>query len=272
LMIARMTEPTENLLNELRERYPKAFASDPEAVMPLMLRVHKPLVKAGYDPKAVRGALCEYVSAPAYLDALAAGKPRVNLEGETVGVVSEKHQADAKEWKENPKGRPPLLWKKMARPAIALSGSIEQTQEPPKKKAMPTIEFIGTQAKIAVTIDTETFRAALDVDAVGAKSVPVTITVDGKKYTAQLNSKSFRKAQTAFQEAANPTVSISGNLKGNAIEAAGIQVFDKGAKATEGETQTKAPETAPVAEAKPSVAEDSGAGRPKLSLKPKATS
>ena len=101
----------------------------------------------------------------------------------------------------------------------------------PQKKPMTQIELTAVQAKIAFTIDSETFRAALDVDSMGAKSVSVTIVVDGKKYTAQLNPKSFRKAQAAFNEAANPVVSISGNLKGSAVESAGIQVFDKGAKA-----------------------------------------
>jgi hypothetical protein len=32
------------------------------------------------------------------------------------------------------------------------------------------------------------------------------------------------------REASNPVASISGNLKGSAIESAGIQVFDKGVK------------------------------------------
>ena len=95
---------------------------------------------------------------------------------------------------------------------------------------MPQIELTAVQAKIAFTIDPETFRAVLDVDSAGAKSVAVAVAVEGKKYTAQLNPKSFRKAQAAFREAANPVASVSGNLKGSAIESAGIQVFDKGAK------------------------------------------
>ena len=95
---------------------------------------------------------------------------------------------------------------------------------------MPQIELTAVQAKIAFTIDSETFRAVLDVDSMGAKSVPVAILVDDKKYMAQLNPKSFRKAQAAFREAANPVVLISGNLKDNAVESAGIQIFDKGAK------------------------------------------
>ena len=95
---------------------------------------------------------------------------------------------------------------------------------------MHQIELTAVQAKIAFTIDPETFRAVLDLDSVGAKSVAVAISVEGKKYTAQLNPKSFRKAQAAFREAANPVASVSGNLKGNVIESAGIQIFDKGAK------------------------------------------
>lgn len=269
-----MTEPTTTLLDELRERYPKAFATDPGAVMPLMLKVHEPLVLAGYGKKAVRAALSEYVSAPAYLEALAAGKPRVDLDGEPVGFVSEKHQADARAWLESLEGRPPLPGKKPKRPAVALSGTLEQPQEPPKKTTMPTLELTGTQAKIAITIDADAFRAALDLDAVGAKAVPVVIAVDGKKYTAQLNSKSFRKAQTAFKEAVNPTVSISGNLKGNAIEAAGIVVFDKGAKAAveAGAGSAPTPEPTPVVEPQGAATANGGAGRPKLVLKPKTAS
>ena len=78
-------ESPETLLAELSERYPGAFPSDPEAVMPLAINIHKKLVAAGYDRKAVAGALGPYASAPAYLAALAAGKPRVNLDGEPMG-------------------------------------------------------------------------------------------------------------------------------------------------------------------------------------------
>lgn len=258
------TPPTGNLLDELRERYPKAFPTDPEAVMPLMLYVHKVLIRAGYLQGAVSAALRGYVNSPAYLQALAAGKPRVNLDGEPVGFVSEAHQADAQARIENPDAR--RLAKQAKAPAIALAGTIDQPQEPPQRKPMPTIELTATLAKIAVTIDPAAFRAVLDVDTVGAKSVPVAIAVDGKKYLAQLNSKSFRKAQVAFKEAANPTVSISGNLKGNSIEAAGIQVFDKGAKAAEEGKQAKAPEPAPVVEPQ-TAAQTGGTGRPKLALK-----
>ena len=218
LMNEPMSEESETLLAKLCERHPKAFTADPEAVMPLAINIHRKLVAAGYGWMAVKKAIGLYANAPAYLAALAAGKPRVDLDGEPVGKVTEAQRELAKAKLENPD-------------AINLAGRIDKPREQQKKKPMPQIELTAVQAKIAFTIDPETFRAALGVDSMGAKTVPVTIVVDGKKYTAQLNPKSFRKAQAAFREAANPVISISGNLKDNAVESAGIQIFDKGAKA-----------------------------------------
>lgn len=213
----------EMLLAELRERYPKAFPADPEAVMPLAIRIHKQLIALGHTWNEVRRVLGLYAGSRAYLTALAAGKPRVGLDGEPAGEVTEEQREVAREQLANPRAR------RAKRPAIGLTGHINTSEQ--QKKPMPQIELTAIQAKVAFTIDSETFRAVLDVDSVGAKSVPVTIAAEGKKYTASLNPKSFRKAQAAFREAANPVVSISGNLKGNAVESAGIQIFDKGAKA-----------------------------------------
>ena len=222
----KATKAPETLLAELRERYPKAFPSDPEAVMPLAIRIHQALAAAGYSRKAVEKALGVYVATPAYLAAVAACKPRVNLDGVPAGKVSEVQRVLAEAKLQNPAATMAEL------ATVVLAGRIDQP-EPQQKKKMAQIELSAFQAKIAFTIDPETFRAALEVDSVGAKTVPAAITVDGRKYTADLNPKSFRKAQAAFREAANPVVAISGNLKGTKVESAGIQVFDKGAKAAE---------------------------------------
>ncbi len=218
-----MTEKStpETLLVELRERYPKAFFEDPDAVMPLMLNIHMDLIAAGYERVAVIKSLGLYVDAPAYLAALSAGKPRIGLDGEPAGEVSEAHRDRAMAKLENPG----------AVRFVNLAGRIDKPREQKKRIRMHSIELTAVQTKIAFTIDPETFRAALDVDSMGAKTVPVAIAVDGKKYSVQLNPSSFRKAQTAFRVAANPVVSISGNLKGSVIESAGIQVFDRGVKA-----------------------------------------
>lgn len=217
------------MLAELKRLYPKAFIADPEAVMPLALYIHHKIpIPPGFDRKALSKAFKLYTATPEYLAALAAGKPRVNLDGEPVGFVSEAHQREAADELANPGTRKPKKELRKMR-AVALAASIE-TPDETRNNPMPKIEFAAVQAKITLAIDTATFRAALNIDTVGAKTVPVTIAVDGRKYTAQLNPKSFRKAQSAFKEAANPMVAISGNLNGDAVESAGIQVFDKGAK------------------------------------------
>lgn len=97
----------------------------------------------------------------------------------------------------------------------------------------------------------------------GGVNAALAVKLFDETYTARLNPESFRKAQTMFREAANPVVSISGNLSGNAIEAAGIQVFDKGAKPAA--VEAAKPEPAEITPP-PSVAEGQ---RPRLSLKPK---
>lgn len=109
------------------------------------------------------------------------------------------------------------------------------------------IELTSKQTKIAFNIDAESFRAVLDTDTSGKKTVEVLVVADGKKLISNLNPKSFRKAVAAFLAAENPAVSVSGNLVGNKVEGAGIQVFDKGAKQPMAE---KPPGTAESAENK----------------------
>lgn len=260
-----MTEPTpETLLAEWQERYPKAFPAD--GPRPLTLGIHYHLKNAGYDIERVKEALAAYTSRPAYLKALVAeDAARVNLKGKSKGRVSELHREMARHRLENPDAPRPA-W------PIQLTGQLQAPPKPERKK-MATIQLTAVQAKVAFTIDAATFRAVLDVDSTGAKTVPVAIQSGDKTYTAQLNPKSFRKAQAAFREAMNPAVSISGNLKGYTIESAGIQIFDKGAKPATAETEAAKPQGQPVAPAlepqSSSTTTGQGLGRSKLSLKPK---
>lgn len=258
----------EALLVEWRERFPKAFRAD--RVRPLVIGVDKTLEKFGYDIESVRTALALYVNSPAYLEALAADDSnRINLRGKSKGRTTEAERQEARYRLEHPDEPRPTL------PPIKLTGEIEAPPPKPKRKKVATIQLAAAQAKIALSLDADTFRAALDVDTTGAKTVPVDIRVDRRTYHAQLNPKSFRKAQAAFRGAVNPAVLLSGNLKGFDIEAAGLQVFDKGAKQVAEETAKPEPvESAPVpapvppppSPVPPPVAEGQ---RRKLSLKPK---
>jgi hypothetical protein len=92
---------------------------------------------------------------------------------------------------------------------------------------MSSIKLTPSFAKIAITIDPETFRALLEVESAGVKTVPLTVTLEGRKFSTNLNPRSFRKAQAAFKAASKPLVSLTGNLRGNKVESACIQVFDK---------------------------------------------
>lgn len=257
----------EALLEKWRERFPKAFPAD--GPRPLVVGIHQTLEKFGYDAEQARAALALYVTSPAYLTALAAdGSNRVNLRGKSKGQVSEAQRQDARHRLEHPDEPRPT-------PPIRLTGQVQTPPPKPKRKKVATIQLAAAQAKIALSLDADAFRAALDVDTTGAKAVPVDIRVNGRTYHAQLNPKSFRKAQAAFRQAVNPAVLLSGNLKGFDIEAAGLQVFDKGAKQVAEETAKPEPvESAPVpapvppppSPVPPPVAEGQ---RRKLSLKPK---
>jgi hypothetical protein len=215
----------EALLNYLREQFPATFPPEGKPPVPLMVGIRERLVKRGYAPDLLDTFLEAYVTATAYLEAVAAGQHRVNLLGELKNVPSKGQREQARQ-----KLADPSLPRLKKPPVVALSGEIAPAP-PSEKKTVPTFELTALQAKIAFTIDAETFRKVLDVDSVGAKTVPVSIVAEGRKYTANLNPKSFRKAQAAFREATQPVVTISGNLKGQVVESAGIQVFDKGAKA-----------------------------------------
>ncbi|SMF97839.1 ProQ/FINO family protein [Methylomagnum ishizawai] len=252
----------ERLLAELRALYPKAFASGPEAVMPLALYIHHKIKPPeGYTRAHLSAALRLYTTTPEYLAALAAGRPRVGLEGEPAGFVSEVHRKEAAATLADPGSRLPKKEKRRLFLAARLEHPTDAQGNP-----MPKIRFSAAQAKITLVLDPATFRAALDLDTVGIKTLSVTIEADGKYYDALLNPKSFRKAQAAFREAASPVVTISGNLKDGVVESAGIQVFDKGAKAAE---PAPVPASAPQVRGTPA-SNDRDNGRPRLGLKPKA--
>jgi hypothetical protein len=95
---------------------------------------------------------------------------------------------------------------------------------------MHEIKLTAKTVKVTLALDPAGFRAALDAKTIGAKTIPVVLVVGDRKLTANLNPKSFRKNVAAFQAATDPAVILSGNLNGDAVESAGIQVFDKANK------------------------------------------
>ena len=87
------------VLAELRERFPAAFPTDPAAVRPLALRVRERIEATGTVPSrtTLHRVLWRWTRTPAYLAAIAEGRPRVNLDGTDAGTVAAEHQAQAAE-------------------------------------------------------------------------------------------------------------------------------------------------------------------------------
>lgn len=86
------------VLAELRERFPAAFPSDLSTVRPLALGIREAIEAlkiAGRTP--VHRVLWLWTRTPAYLAAIAEGRPRVNLDGTDAGTVAAEHQAQAAE-------------------------------------------------------------------------------------------------------------------------------------------------------------------------------
>jgi len=86
------------LLAELRERFPDAFPADLSRVRPLAMGVRATLEAAGIAGRTpLHRGLWLWTRTPAYLTALAEGRPRVNLDGSDAGAVAPEHQAQAAE-------------------------------------------------------------------------------------------------------------------------------------------------------------------------------
>ena len=90
---------TEAALIALQAAFPAAFPTDPAAVRPLALRVRERIEATGTVPSrtTLHRVLWRWTRTPAYLTALAEGRPRVNLDGSDAGAVAPEHQAQAAE-------------------------------------------------------------------------------------------------------------------------------------------------------------------------------
>jgi predicted transcriptional regulator len=84
------------LYNELFQRFPQTFFRVPEQVHPLQIGIFAELcARLGAPRKVVHYVMRRYTRQQAYLQALAAGKPRLDLAGQAVETVSDSHRAQA---------------------------------------------------------------------------------------------------------------------------------------------------------------------------------
>jgi len=78
----------------LAELYPACF--DRENPRPLKIDIHRDLMAAGYDRIAVKRALGRYCKADRYRRALQIDAPRIDLQGQPAGAVTEREAAHAR--------------------------------------------------------------------------------------------------------------------------------------------------------------------------------
>ena len=85
------------LYDDLHQRYPRAFVRDPEQMHPLKIGIaHDLRVCVATSPRVLYYVLRRYTTQPAYLRALIAQKPRLDLCGQAVGTVSHDEREAAK--------------------------------------------------------------------------------------------------------------------------------------------------------------------------------
>lgn len=101
----KRAERTRAFLQELCEHFPQCFTADRAAVRPLAIGIQATLKAALSEHAAlgetpawlIRQALARYTGSPAYLQAIIEGKPRIDLQGETVEAVTPEAIAAAQE-------------------------------------------------------------------------------------------------------------------------------------------------------------------------------
>ena len=181
----------------------------------------KPLSLTIFDEMAERGLLCgaahqkalfRHTRSIRYLEALAKGGDRFHLDGSVASQIRVKHRENASR----------MLSGELPRFGRVSVGSVNVEKK---------LEEIRMQARnIKATLVVTDFQEHLHVKSEGVPRVPVLFKTPSGAVRAELNSKSFRKAQKTFTECnGEAIVLVSGelNIGDGKLEGAGIAVQAK---------------------------------------------
>lgn len=134
------------LLEQWYERYPKAFFKG--HTKPLKVGIHQDLAeREPWSNKLIRRALANYVNLPRYAKAMREGAERIDLEGNSVGVVdqqaaqfaAEKRQRNAPTDKKAPKNEPQAV------PKAEQNGNKNPPEKGQKQRKKPKKEPRGEE-------------------------------------------------------------------------------------------------------------------------------
>ena len=255
-----ITEPqadfTEQLtiIVELAKRYPKAFFIEPKQRKPLVIGIFKQIIDEvlslipSVSKKSVRKAMAFYCSDFDYLKALQRETHRIDLNGEPIQEISPKHKnsvekrinlkgkpKDTVKTIKTPKNEPNLSDSNMAeRETLTLKRNPAAAQPAPVKTpavaAGDTVKASAKSAKITLVLDASSISR---IDSTGKKQVKLVVQVGEMKFTADLNSKSYRKALATFDELGvdNCMAILQGSMpKFGVLEGVGLVVQAKKVK------------------------------------------
>jgi sRNA-binding protein len=135
----RLQPQIETLYDEVFRRFPQTFFRAPQDVHPLKIGIFPELCDQIDAPRQVlKYVIGRYTSRRAYLQALAEGKPRLDLSGQAVETVSDSHRAHAQE---------------------RLNRKLKRRRASRRSKAKPTVHEAtsgapASQALVAATLST----------------------------------------------------------------------------------------------------------------------
>ena len=238
----------QKIIAELAKLYPQTFFIDTKQRKPLMIGIFHQLIAVMPEmtKKRLRAALKFYCNHFDYLTALSRETHRIDLSGEPIEEISPKDKKSIKRRLNSTKAtekntkthkstelsdtnmaeRETLTLKRKPTPATT-----EDKSSPVKTTATgDTVKASAKSAKITLVLDTASISRIVSE---GKKQVQLVVQVGEMKFTAELNSKSYRKALATIDElgADNCNAILQGSMpKFGVLEGVGLVVQPKKAK------------------------------------------
>jgi sRNA-binding protein len=127
---ARLRPQINALYDDLHQRYPRTFVRDPEQMHPLKIGISHDLRACIAVPRRVlHYVLQRYTNQPAYLRALIAQRPRLDLCGQAVGTVTDDEREAAKAHL--------IQWEKRRRPKASRRQQMDEKPCPSHPQPRP---------------------------------------------------------------------------------------------------------------------------------------
>jgi sRNA-binding protein len=145
----RLRPQIDALYDELHRQYPQTFFRDPEKIHPLKIGIDHDLRERIEAPKRVlHYCMQRYATRPAYLRALIAQKPRLDLAGQAVGTVTDDERESAQERLSSKGSR--------RRPKISRSRQAGEERVPPHTSPTPPAGAITPEASQSHPVPNDT--------------------------------------------------------------------------------------------------------------------